>query len=237
MSNTRKTLLALLDCVIDTLLPQDCFLCGAVTAGAAICPACDAQLPRLPAAACPVCAVPTASGALCGRCQQHSPSFDASLALFEFAFPVDAMVHALKYRHRLALAGYFAAAMARCRLPATIDVVVPMPLHVRRLAERGFNQAVEIARPLARSLGVGLDVASVARVRDTAPQAGLAREDRLRNMRGAFASAARFDGMSVLVVDDVMTTGASLDALAALLKARGAARVCNLVVARTPAPL
>lgn len=236
MSNTLKTLRRALDFVIDVLVPQDCFLCGAPSGGSAICPACEAQLPVQPAAVCPVCALPASGGGVCGQCQRHPPAFDATRAVFEFAFPVDAMVQALKYRHRLALANYFSAAMSQRGLPRDVDLVLPMPLHVVRLAERGFNQAVEIARPLARELGVGLDLAGVKRLRNTPAQAGLTRAERLRNLRGAFASEARFDGLRVLVVDDVMTTGASLNELARVLKRQGAVRVENLLVARTQAP-
>lgn len=234
LSNTLIVLQRTLEFVVDTLLPQDCFLCGSHAGGGAICPACAAQLPSSPEG-CPVCAVPVPGGGVCGRCLREPPAFDASTARYRFDFPVDAMVHALKYRHRLALAAYFAQALSRAGLPQA-DLVLPMPLHARRLAERGFNQAVEIARPLARELGVGLDLTSVRRLRDTAAQAGLTREERQRNLRGAFVSESRFDGLRVLVVDDVMTTGASLDALAAVLKRQGAARVENLLVARTPPP-
>lgn len=236
MSNTLKTLRRTLDFVADLLVPQNCFLCGAASGGSAICTACESELPLAPAQACPICALPMPDGAPCGRCRRHPPAFDATAALYSFVFPVDVMVQALKYRHRLALAGFFSAAMCRRGVAGAVDLVLPMPLHPRRLAERGFNQAVEVARPLARELGIDLDIASVKRVRDTPAQAGLARAERLRNLRGAFVSEARFDGRHVLVVDDVMTTGASLEALARLLKRQGAARVENLLIARTPAP-
>lgn len=149
-------------------------------------------------------------------------------------FPVDVLVQALKYQHRFSLAGFFAAHLA---LPAEVDLIVPMPLHPFRLAVRGFNQAVEIARPLARAAGRPLELMRVARVRDTPAQAQLTREERVRNLRGAFACDLRLDGMTVVVIDDVMTTGASLDEVARCLKASGAGRVENRVVARTPAPL
>lgn len=217
-------------------MPQDCFLCGGPSGGDAICPACDAQLPEQPALACPVCALPTVAGGPCGECLSHPPAFDATAAVFRFAFPLDVMVQALKYRHRLSMARYFAARLGRRRPSVEIDLILPMPLHPARLAERGFNQAVEIARPLARGSGTALDLAGVRRVRHAPAQAGLAREERLRNLRGVFAAERRFDGLRVLVVDDVMTTGASLDELARVLKRAGAARVENLVVARTPPP-
>lgn len=185
-------------------------------------------------AACPVCALPTAAGDVCGHCLRRPPAFDATRAAFDYAFPVDVLVQALKYRHRLTLARFFADRLA---LPVGADLIVPMPLHPRRLLGRGFNQAVEIARPLARNAGVPMDVVHVIRVRDTPAQAQLGREARASNLRGAFACDRRLDGMTVVVVDDVMTSGASLDAVARCLKACGAARVENRVVARTPVPL
>jgi len=109
-------------------------------------------------------------------------------------------------------------------------------LHPLRLAERGFNQAVEIARPYARARGLPLALALVAKVRNAEPQAGLDRAARLRNPRGAFGCDTALNGKRVIVVDDVMTTGATLDELARCLKLCGAAWVGNLVVARTPAP-
>lgn len=217
-------------------MPQDCFLCGGPAGSRAICAACDAELPAQPDLSCPVCALPTAAGGVCGECQSHPPAFDATVAMLRFAFPVDVMVQALKYRHRLSLARHFAQRIGCGGRPVEIDLILPMPLHPKRLAERGFNQAVEIARPLARGWGVPLDITGVRRVRHAPAQAGLAREERLRNLRGAFSGERRFDGLRVLVVDDVMTTGASLDELARVLKRAGAARVENLVVARTPPP-
>jgi len=223
-----------LPAVANLLLPQDCFVCGDEAGSGPLCPACRAQLPRqLPG--CPVCAVPTTDGAPCGRCLRDSPAFDATHAAFAYAFPLDRIVQALKYRHRLALAGFLADALLPL-VPAEKAVLLPMPLHVRRLRERGFNQAVEIARPLARATGLPLELGAIGRVLNTAPQASLPWKARRVNMRGAFRCEASFTGKTVIVVDDVMTTGATLDELARTLKRHGAARVENLVVARTPSP-
>ncbi|MDO9598254.1 MAG: ComF family protein [Azoarcus sp.] len=216
------------------VLPQECYLCGAPSGAQPVCAACQAELPLHPVSVCPVCALPTAEGTVCGRCLSAAPAFEATRAAFEYAFPLNVLVQALKYRHRLSLAGFFAS---RLTLPADVDLILPMPLHPRRLAGRGFNQAMEIARPLARARGLPLELLKVVRVRDTPAQAQLGREERVRNLRGAFACDRRLDGMCVVVIDDVMTTGASLDELARCLKASGAARVENCVVARTPTPL
>jgi ComF family protein len=220
--------------VADLLAPQDCFVCGAVAGGDSVCPACRAELPLHAGPGCPVCALPTPGGELCGHCLRSPPAFDATRALFSYAFPVDRMVQALKYHHRLAVARFFADSLRALPPPARVDLLLPMPLHVQRLRGRGFNQAVEIARPLARAWRVPLALAAVRRTRDVPAQAGLDRAARIANLRGAFCCDLPLEGRHVVVVDDVMTTGASLNELARTLKRHGAARVENLVVARTP---
>lgn len=172
---------------------------------------------------------------MCGRCLRRPPAFDASRAALAYDFPVDRLVQALKYRHRLGLASYFSELLLQAGRPEGLDCVVPLPMHPRALRERGFNQAVELARPLARAWGLPLWLDAVQRTRDGPPQASLNGLARRRSVRGAFAAdPRRFAGKSVLVVDDVMTTGATLQALARELKRAGAIRVENIVVARRP---
>ena len=213
-------------------------MCGAESAGDAVCEACARALPNRPPSACPRCGLPGLDGGCCAACEREKPAYDATLALYDFVFPVDAMVHALKYRHRLSMASFFGAALAaRAQdFGAHVDLILPMPLHPRRLAERGFNQAVELARPLARVRSLPLGLAVVSKLRDIPAQAGLDREARLRNPRGAFECDVSLQGQRVIVVDDVMTTGATLGELARTLKRQGASWVGNVVVARTPAP-
>lgn len=219
-------------------MPQDCLVCGEAAGARGVCAACAADLPRRPRSACPVCALPGVDGGPCGQCLREQPAYDATLALYDYVFPVDVLVQALKYRHQLSVATFLAAELRTLgeQVAAEADCVVPMPLHVRRLAGRGFNQAVELARPLARSAALPMELARVRKLHDTPPQASLAREERLLGPRGAFCCERMLDGLHVLVVDDVMTTGATLNELARCLKRKGAARVTNLVVARTPAP-
>ena len=213
-------------------------MCGAESAGDAVCEACARALPNRPPSACPRCGLPGLDGGCCAACEREKPAYDATLALYDFVFPVDAMVHALKYRHRLSMASFFGAALAaRAQdFGAHADLILPMPLHPRRLAGRGFNQAVELARPLARARELPLGLAVVRKLRDIPAQAGLDREARLRNPRGVFECDMSLHGQRVIVVDDVMTTGATLGELARTLKRQGASWVGNLVVARTPAP-
>jgi len=224
--------------VVAAALPQDCLLCGSASDDAPLCVPCRSELPALPRG-CPRCAMPSPLGEVCGVCLRHPPPFDTTLAAWPYAYPVDRLVRSLKFHGRLALASYFAEALAPlvARTDA-VDVVIPMPLHPARLAERGFNQAAEIARrltgnPGARTPRTKLALQAASRIRRTLPQAELAFGERLRNVRGAFACAIDLGGARVAVLDDVMTTGATLGELAKVLKRAGAARVENWIVART----
>jgi len=213
-------------------LPQDCVLCGAPSGARQVCGPCAAELPRL-GESCPRCALPSPGARVCGACLAAPPAYDATLACFAYAYPVDRLVQALKYGHRLPLARWFAAALAeRIGGAPCVDRVIAMPLHRARLAERGFNQSLEIARRIASGAALALEVDGARRVLATAPQVGLPLDARARNVRGAFACPHRLDGLRVAVVDDVMTSGASLDELARTLKEAGAASVVNWVVAR-----
>ena len=211
-------------------LGNDCALCGARCGPELLCEACAASLPELPEH-CPRCALPSPRGSLCGGCLAAPPHFDETTALWLYEFPCDRLVQALKYRAWLGLASFFAQRLA-LRAPLAVDLLVPMPLHPERLAHRGFNQALEIARSLAARTGAALDARAARRVHNTVPQTELPYEERAKNIRGAFASRVDLHGKTVAVVDDVMTTGATANELARVLKLAGATRVEILVVAR-----
>jgi len=219
------------------LFGGSCFLCR----GAAediLCAACDADLPRLGPGPCPRCALDSPAGAVCGRCLAKPPHYDATFAALAYRFPADVLVQALKFRGELALASLFGRLLAE-KLAGSdrVDCLVPVPLSTHRLRERGFNQALEIARHVAREAGrtSGSRLAPelCERTRDTPAQLGLPPAERARNVRGAFHCPRLIEGATVAVLDDVMTTGATLDEIAATLKKAGAARVVNWVVART----
>jgi len=222
------------------LFGGSCFLCRG-SAEELLCARCDADLPRIPSGAgadlCPRCALASPAGALCGRCLSRQPAFDATVAALAYRFPADVLVQALKFRSELALAALFGGLLAQ-RVAGTerVDLVIPVPLSSRRLRERGFNQAMEIARHTLRNTGARLDAGACERILDTPSQFGLPLEERERNVRGAFRCPRLLAGASIAVLDDVMTTGATLNEVAATLKRAGAARVVNWVVARTPPP-
>jgi ComF family protein len=212
-------------------LGQDCALCGAGSGPQILCEACAASLPTLPEH-CPRCALPAPRGAVCGTCLANPPHFDATSALWLYEFPCDRLVQALKYRAWLGLAPFFAQRLASLALGGT-DLLIAMPLHPDRLAQRGFNQALEVARRLARHGGLALEPRGATRILNTPPQTELPYEERAKNIQGAFACRLDLSGKTVAVVDDVMTTGATLNELARILKKAGATAVRNLVIARS----
>lgn len=236
----------LLDRLLHALLPAPCLGCGqplpAAGTSLGLCARCRAALSALPREACAVCARPLAAHALpedyrCGACRERPPAFDRLLALWSYRPPLDSVVRGLKFGRLDYLGSHLAAAMAEGlgeRL-AGFDRVVPVPLHWRRYLSRGYNQAERIARPLAGRLGLPC-TAVLCRRRATPPQSLLGKKDRLANLRKAFRvpRPEKVRGLRILLVDDVATTGATLDAAAAALKSAGAAAVTALVAGRTP---
>jgi ComF family protein len=214
-----------------------CLLCRGGAGQGLLCAACDADLPRLGGALCPRCAMPSTAGAICGRCLSNPPRFDATVAALEYRFPADVLVHALKFRGELALAALLARLLeARIVRDPPVHFILPVPLAARRLRERGYNQALEIARHLTHATGARLALDACERTRDTPAQTGLPWAERTANMRGAFRAPRSLDGATIAVLDDVMTTGATLDEIAGALKSSGASYVVNWVVARTFPP-
>lgn len=220
------------DLLASLFFGGSCFVCRGA-ARAMLCPPCRDALPLLGGALCPRCALPTPSGAVCGRCLAEPPAFDATIAAMAYEFPADALVHALKFRGELALAPLLGALLRPRISGLSVDRVVPVPLSTERLRRRGYNQAAEIARHLVAEK---LDLDACTRPREGTPQVELPLDERRRNVRGAFLCRGPLDGSAVAVVDDVMTSGATLDELARTLKRAGAARVVNWVVARTLPP-
>lgn len=214
------------------MLPaQPCLLCGAFSHDGAWCKACDATLPYMTAPPCPCCALPSPGGAVCGRCVKRAPQFDRAYAVFTYAFPLDKMIQALKYGEKLVLVNSLAN-LLMARMTELPDCIIAMPLHPLRLRERGFNQSLELARRAANGLQIPLLPHACTRVRDTPPQASLTWKERDKNVRRAFACTDEVKGMHVAVIDDVMTSGASLNQVAITLRTAGARKISACVVAR-----
>jgi ComF family protein len=216
--------------------PSQCAVCHTWPAQ----PVCDACVERFaqPVARCSTCAVPLAIGtAQCGACVRDPPPLDACVAAVGYEFPWSRLVVEFKFHSQPGWAASLATLMRSAPWvePAldAADIVVPMPLSHARLQARGFNQALELARNLAPGK---TDAALLLRIQDTAPQTALRRAERLANVRHAFAlepwRAAETAGKRLVLVDDVMTSGASLYAAARVLRAAGASHVTGLVLAR-----
>lgn len=210
--------------LVELVVPDSCQLCGDAVSGLPLCRGCADDLPWI-GPACPLCARPLEGPGPCGRCLVRPPRWQAAIAPLAWAFPVDRLVARLKYGGAIAHARLLGGLLADAVSGREVDVIVPVPLHRGRLRERGYNQALEIARPAARRLGVPLAPAGAMRVRPTPPQAGLPAKHRLRNVKGAFACPRRFDGQVVAIVDDVLTTGGTASDLARALLGAGAVRV------------
>jgi ComF family protein len=223
------------------LLPPRCVLCGGAGQRPCLdlCRDCDAELPASPQA-CLRCGLPSprvdGRGLVCRACLADPPAYDRCYAAFEYGFPVDRLVHDLKYRGQLAPArvlGYLlGAGIADHGLHLDVDVIVPVPLHPRRHAERGFNQSAEIARWVARAVGRPWSDGAVLRRRDTPAQVGLHAGERRANLRGAFTCSEAVQGVRVAVVDDVVTTGSTAESMAQALRAADAFSVDVWCVAR-----
>jgi ComF family protein len=226
LSIARRSARSLAGHLRERLLPAICLLCGdRGLPGLDLCAGCLAELPR-PAAGCTVCAAALQVSAVCGHCQQRPPPYRHTVAAFRYGWPVDHMITALKFHGRLVMArvlgDLMATALASEGAPWP-QRLIPVPLHSTRLRARGFNQAVELARPIACRLGIPIDLHSCSRIRATAAQSSIPADQRRRNVRGAFRAHKPLQG-HVAIVDDVMTTGHTVEALARCTARSGTAQ-------------
>lgn len=196
------------------------------------CADCTLELPRLPKNHCPICALPTLAGEICGHCLREPPHFDSTSAAFAYAFPLDKLVQAMKFDQRIELVNYLADELAK-KIYRRPDYIIAMPLHSTRLRERGYNQSHLLAQRLSKQLNVPILKNVCQRVRATTPQTTLPSKDRKQNVHQAFACHAALNDKEIAIVDDVMTSGASIDELARALKNTGARTVNAWIIART----
>jgi len=233
----------LLAACVEILLPRACARCGGAVAGdRAFCDACDAATSRLPRGGCALCQAPFVTAAQCGACARERSPLAQIAAESPFEGEVAAWVHRFKYpapgfagldpRPDAALAALVRDAARR--LAIAPDLVVPVPMHESRRRARGFHPAGELARTARRELDCALALDALRTTRVTASQTGLDRVERRRNVRGAFATTRAIPrGVRVALVDDVVTTGATLAECARVLRRAGAGRVVAICAART----
>ena len=217
--------------LLDAVLPEGCQLCAEPVRGIPICAGCRDDLPWI-STACPRCGRPVPWPTTCGSCLSQPPPWQAAVVPFAWGFPVDRLVGRFKYAGALHHGRLLGMLLAGAVAGRAVDALVPVPLHPARLAERGYNQAAEIARPVGRRLGVPVRASLCRRVRATPAQAGLPADVRRGNPAGAFSAARGCDGLHLAVVDDVLTTGATAAAVTRCLRRAGAAGVEVWAVAR-----
>ena len=232
---------------VNLLYPANCHVCGTALGpfgDSPLCPACLRAIRPIGARACSLCGlplpetVPVPEGFLCGECRTTRRYFRRALSAFVYDGPARELVHMFKYSGRSYLARFFAVAIAEAvegRVDITgTELVVPVPLHRSRRRKRGYNQADEIGRRLARLLGLRAERRALERVRRTASQVGKTREGRRANVRGSFRVVDRrlVRKRSIFLVDDVFTTGATVDECSKVLLRAGASRVVVLTAAR-----
>lgn len=230
----------------DVLFPPHCPGCGAgldPVADGALCPACRRDLPSPGEPLCPGCGIAAAANvaSFCSSCRERF-AMDAVVFAAPYAGTAKELVHRFKYRTDLAAGRVLSRLLATridTALPGGIDLLVPVPLHRWRLVGRGFNQAALLARGIARQLGLPVAVAALGRARNTRTLAGLHPDERSRELRGAFTvrRPGQVAGRRILLVDDVLTTGATADSCCSALKDAGAIWVGVAVAARVLLPL
>lgn len=232
LRNWRHGLSAAGEALLDLFFPPRCPGCGRV--GSTFCDACLARI-ELPAApACIRCGHPQDTEQLCPTCRETPSQLDRITASAIFAHPLRDAIHELKYNNGRSLARPLGVRMAAAWRQGNLaaDVIIPVPLHTARQAERGYNQAALLARIVSQEVGVPIGETALVRAKATQQQALLKAVERRENVRDAFACRGDVRGKHVVLVDDVCTTGSTLEACAAALRASGAASVCAFTLAR-----
>ena len=223
------------------LVPTNCLLCETqVDSGSKVCPACLEALPYNYHPTCHRCALPLEDpkNTLCGQCQQHPPAWDFALSTFSYTHPIDKLIQSMKFHDKLDVAYLLGTLMHnfikshylihKRKLP---ELLIPVPLHRTRLRERGFNQAIELARPLSQHFAISINKHACQRTVATKPQSDLNMHDRARNLRQAF-QADVIPVSHVAIIDDVMTTGHTIEEVSKSLRFAGVKQIDVWVCAR-----
>lgn len=222
---------------LEYILPPRCVLCGLPSGPVCICSACKADLP-CQGPHCLRCGIPVGSARdkICGRCIQKAPPFFRTISPVQYEFPANRLVQAFKFKRQLAAGRVLSHLICEHVIRHNIDLpdmLIPVPLHNRRLMSRGFNQAYELAHYAGRVLEIPLLSSALRRHRNTEAQSGLTRKQRRKNVRGAFYWHASVNpACHIALIDDVMTTGTTISECARVLKKAGAKRVDVWVAAR-----
>jgi len=217
----------------DWLYPPNCGGCG--VSGTRWCKTCDQNTPELTPPICPICGNPNHNDVLCERCKQSTPQFTALRSHTIFRGPIREALHRLKYKGDICLGEALARPMIDrlVKLNWPLDIITSVPLGLVRFEERGYNQATLLARPIAYSLKIPFSSRVLSRTRETRSQVGLSVRERQQNMDGAFKVQGKLvQGKNLLVVDDVATSGATLNACAKALRDAGANRVYGFSLTR-----
>ena len=213
-------------------LPSQCLGCGGF--GGYLCSSCESGSTRLSPPYCRICAQPRSNGRTCGECASTSPPIDGIRAPYLMEGAIREAVHALKYRNHRAAASTLGGLLAQWVETSCVpgDMLVPVPLHKRRIRERGYNQSALLAKEVSTRTGLPLAEDVVIRTRDTPPQVSLSHVERVRSVEGSFQYVGNVREQRTILVDDVVTTGSTMFACASALKAGGAKTVWGVALAR-----
>lgn len=218
--------------IYQWLLPHHCICCNCAShTSIDLCSICAKSLPYLHSD-CHLCATPLneTTGAICGKCLQYPPTYDRVIAIFAYDLPINKMISDIKFHQKLNIAHVLSQIMAKKILmqyenKPLPQCLIPIPLHNKRLAERGYNQSLEIARNISKSLRIPINKTACQRVLNTKPQMNLSHEDRKRNLRNAFAIRQKLPYQHIALIDDVFTTGSTVNELTKVIKQSGVEQV------------
>jgi len=218
--------------IINLLLPNQCILCQANSERSlSLCLDCEKELPWNDKA-CPRCGkgITSIDQSLCGICLSHPPPYHGCIAAFRYQAPISDWISGMKFHDKWHYSQILGKLFAKT-LQRTLEkkdypeLIIPVPLHQKRLRKRGFNQALEIAKPIAKLLNIPIDIKSIQRIKNTQPQSELSAKDRCSNIRNAFKINTKIKASHIAIVDDVITTGNTINEFTNIVKKNGVQRI------------